>query len=267
MLRYLLVTFIPLAVADNSHLLSVEFASGGGTVSYGVSVAGELFFASSRPLVFVNHKWHTPTAQGSPIIGTGTDAIGAYSSTTIKMLVQETGTQVDVAVRSYPERNAAVFSTTFPSGANGTNCAVPGGNACPSVNFPSFATDAAKLSSLGFRSWSGVMSTASNKAPVRVGALASSCAAGKCIARNPSDLSNGTYLPTHTNTLFLTRTLIYTHLPTFDFTTFYALRMTTFLSRTTTPLPRSKRNLQQVLTACMNRTMASPWSSPPTTTS
>ena len=181
------------AVADTaSHLLSVEFASGGGTVSYGVSVADELFFASSRPLVFVNHSWLTPKAKGTPISGKGRDSIGPYSSTTIKMLVEETGTPVEIAVRSYPAQNAVVFSTTFPLGANGTNCAAPGYNACPSVNFPSFATDAAKLASLGFRSWTGVMSTASLKEPVLVGALASSCAAGKCIAGNPSDVSNGT---------------------------------------------------------------------------
>ena len=50
-----LQSIIYVAIADAaSHLLSVEFASGGGTVSYGVSVADELFFASSRPLVFVN---------------------------------------------------------------------------------------------------------------------------------------------------------------------------------------------------------------------
>jgi hypothetical protein len=87
---------------------------------------------------------------------------------------------MEVAVRLYQAQNAAVFSTTYPKGANGTNPTAPGYNVQPSVNFPSFATDAAKLASLGFRSWTGVMSLTSLKAPVRVGELASSCAVGKC---------------------------------------------------------------------------------------
>jgi hypothetical protein len=144
------VAIVLVACSTVTGELVVDLSGAGGAVSYGATIDGNVFLASQRLEAFVGGSWHGVQPTGSRVVtDSGSDAMGMFHSASMELVVEDVGTRVVVAVRSYPSQNAAVFSVSYPDGANGTNPAKPGYNAQPSFNFPSFATDAAKLPSLG----------------------------------------------------------------------------------------------------------------------
>jgi hypothetical protein len=151
--------------------LPVALPSGGG-LSYNVSVGGELWLVSAPLAVYAEHQWlHLRPTSPAPMHGSGSDAIGAFTSTSVTWEAtpatatatsagSSTATTVPI-VTSFREYRAAeppaiVFSLRYPAGASGTNMTAAAGTAQHSASFPAFV-HSAKLPGLGFRSWSGNM--------------------------------------------------------------------------------------------------------------
>jgi hypothetical protein len=147
-------------------LLAVDVAEDFG---YTVSLGGEVWLYSSPVRAFFEDaEYPSPTKDGASVTFSGSDEIGAFSSTTQHWTAGST--KFSTAVKSYAALDMAVFETLVPGGASGTNAStpiVPGGwpgprgNVKPIVAFPAFATDTAAtgngtgpgLASLKLQTW------------------------------------------------------------------------------------------------------------------
>jgi hypothetical protein len=117
-------------------------------LSYAVTLDGERWLQSSPVRAYFEHvEYPSPSRIGNVVVSNGTDEIGVFQASTQKWTAGSVG--FTTAVKVYNELDIAVFETTVPGGASGTNSTmpvVPGGwpgtqgNVKPIVSFPAFST-------------------------------------------------------------------------------------------------------------------------------
>jgi len=128
--------------------LAVEFATtAGGGLEYSVSLNGETWLQSSPVRAYFEHTEYPSPSCTTKATSSGADEIGAFHETMQKWKAGSVA--FTTAVKVYAALGVAVFETSVPDGATGTNASIPlvpggwpgnQGNVKPIVAFPAFST-------------------------------------------------------------------------------------------------------------------------------
>ncbi len=164
---------------------------GGG---YAVSQSGTMFAPGAG------------LSAGSPSAGSGVDAaLGAFTYFSIPWMAD--GLAFVTNFTCHTDFHLAALTASFPTGATGVatlpsqpmgSASLDGGNAVPSVHFPSFAasaTTALRSPTLGFVEWAGEMDSYSSKHGVALESYGGGQQSGPLLLFNKSQLVPGASKP------------------------------------------------------------------------
>ena len=139
---------VPAAAPAGGVDLTVEFATAAGDgLEYSVSLNGETWLQSSPVRAYFDHTEYPSPSCTTKTTSSGTDEIGAFHETMQKWKAGSVA--FTTAVKVYSALGVAVFETSVPDGATGTNASIPlvpggwpgnQGNVKPIVAFPAFST-------------------------------------------------------------------------------------------------------------------------------
>jgi hypothetical protein len=154
------------AVATAAPLLDGDFSD---SASFTVSVGGEKWLGSAPVRMFAGGAWQSLTKTGPAMHTTGSDTLGAFSCVNVSW-ASTSGLVLHTSLKSYADKDMAIFVQQLPAGAAGTNASnpvLPGnvrimdpGAYPPVVSFPSFA--GGLLETLGFVTWQSRMIVSSH---------------------------------------------------------------------------------------------------------